>query len=96
MVWTILSIVMSAIALAGTILNAERNIYGFIFWLISNLYMSIRFFYIGEYAQSVLFLVYFLLAIRGIYAWTKKENAENKIHTKIKDIWDNRPNGFLK
>lgn len=70
--WTILSWIMSAVALTGTILNAEKNIIGFLFWLISNLYMAIRFFVIGEYAQSALFLVYFILAIRGIAVWSKK------------------------
>lgn len=72
MVWTILSWVMSGIALMGTILNAECNIIGFLFWLVSNLYMTIRFAYIGEYAQALLFLIYFLLAIRGIVVWQKK------------------------
>lgn len=73
MIWTILSWVMSAVALFGTILNAERNIYGFMFWFISNLYMVIRFAYIGEYAQAVLFFIYFILAIRGIISWRNKE-----------------------
>lgn len=71
--WTILSWVMSAVALAGTVLNAERNKWGFIFWLVSNLYMTVRFTYIGEYAQAVLFFVYTVLAIRGIISWTQKE-----------------------
>jgi nicotinamide riboside transporter PnuC len=71
--WTALSWVMSGVALAGTVLNAERNVYGFVFWLVSNLYMTIRFFYIGEYAQAVLFFVYTALAIRGIISWTQKE-----------------------
>lgn len=78
MVWTILSWVMSAVALFGTILNAERNIYGFLFWLVSNLYMTIRFAYIGEYAQATLFFIYFILAIRGIAAWKKKEKETYK------------------
>lgn len=76
--WTVLSWIMSAIALAGTLMNAERNKWGFAFWLISNLYMSIRFFVIGEYAQSALFFIYFLLAIRGIFSWTKKEKQDSK------------------
>ena len=71
--WTILSWVMSAVALAGTVLNAERNKWGFIFWLVSNLYMTVRFTYIGEYAQAVLFFIYTVLAIRGIISWTQKE-----------------------
>lgn len=73
MVWTVLSWIMSAIALAGTILNAEKNIFGFMFWVVSNLYMVIRFWVIGEYAQMTLFFVYFLLAIRGIYVWSKRK-----------------------
>lgn len=73
MVWTIMSWLMSAIALAGTFMNAERNKYGFYFWLTSNLYMTVRFAVIGEYAQSVLFFIYFILAIRGIFSWSKKE-----------------------
>lgn len=72
MIWSILSWVMSAIALAGTILNAEKNIYGFLFWLVSNLYMTIRFLVIGEYAQMTLFFIYFILAIRGIAVWQRK------------------------
>lgn len=73
MIWTVLSWIMSAIALLGTIWNAEKNKYGFVFWLISNLYMTIRFFVIGEYAQMTLFFIYFLLAIRGLIVWSKKE-----------------------
>lgn len=73
MVWTILSWIMSAVALAGTVMNAEMSIYGFLFWLVSNLYMTIRFAYIGEYAQATLFIIYFLLAIRGIVVWQRKK-----------------------
>lgn len=73
MVWTVLSWIMSAVALAGTIFNAEKNIYGFMFWVVSNLYMVIRFWVIGEYAQMTLFFIYFLLAIRGIYVWSKRK-----------------------
>ena len=78
MVWAILSWIMSAVALAGTIFNAERKVYGFLFWVVSNLYMTIRFFVIGEYAQMTLFLIYFILAIRGIAVWSKKEKEERK------------------
>lgn len=76
MIWTILSWSMSAIALAGTFMNAERNKIGFYFWTLSNLYMVIRFAVIGEYAQATLFFIYFILAIRGIFSWTKKEKCE--------------------
>jgi nicotinamide riboside transporter PnuC len=74
--WMASSWIMSAVALSGTFMNAERNKWGFVFWLVSNLYMTIRFFVIGEYAQSTLFFIYFILAIRGLFSWTKKENKE--------------------
>lgn len=86
MIWTVLSWIMSGCALIGTLMNAERNKWGFIFWLVSNLYMCIRFFVIGEYAQSLLFLIYFLLAIRGIISWTKKEQSENLSNTKLTEV----------
>jgi len=72
-VWHILSWLMSGVALAGTIINAERNKLGFVFWIVSNLYMTIRFAVISEYAQMILFFIYFILAIRGLYSWSKKE-----------------------
>lgn len=74
MIWTVLSWIMSGIALIGTILNAEKNIVGFLFWIVSNLYMTIRFLVIGEYAQATLFFAYLVLAFRGIFSWSKKEN----------------------
>ena len=78
MIWILLNWIMSAVALIGTIINAERNKVGFVFWLVSNLYMSIRFCVIGEYAQSTLFLIYFLLAIKGIAVWSEKEKKDLK------------------
>lgn len=77
MIWTILSWIMSGIALIGSILNSSGNKYGFIFWIISNLYMSIRFYAIGEYAQALLFAIYFIIAIRGLNVWSKKKTYED-------------------
>lgn len=71
--WNILNTVMSMVALLGTVWNAQRNKYGFIFWIVSNLYMVIRFAYIGEYPQMILFFIYFILAVQGFITWTKKE-----------------------
>lgn len=74
--WNFLSGIMSIIALCGTFLNAERKSVGFLFWLVSNLYMTIRFFVIEEYAQMVLFFIYFLLAIKGIAVWERKDKQQ--------------------
>lgn len=78
MIWSVLSWVMSAVALTGTIINAEKNKFGFVFWMVSNLYMTIRFAVIGEYAQMTLFFIYFLLAIRGIVVWSRKKESTSK------------------
>lgn len=75
-VWDVLSWFFAGVGLIGTCMNAERNKYGFIFWMFSNAYMVIRFLVIGEYAQMVLFFAYFVMAVRGIYSWIKKENQE--------------------
>lgn len=87
MIWNVLSWIMSAVALTGTIINAEKNKYGFVFWMVSNLYMTIRFAVIGEYAQMTLFFVYFLLAIRGIIVWSRKKGERPNLEAvKYEDI----------
>jgi nicotinamide riboside transporter PnuC len=64
---------ISLLALTGTILNAEKRRAGFYLWLITNLFWFIYDFKIGAYAQSALFFAYFLLAIRGLIVWKRKE-----------------------
>lgn len=81
MLFDILQWIMSGIALTGTILNSNMNKWGQAFWIISNIYMCILDWNAGLYAQSVLFFIYFLLAIKGIYTWTKKQNNKSKIWT---------------
>lgn len=72
----VLSWIMSGIALIGTVLNTEMNKWGQAFWIISNLYMCYTDFKAGLYAQSVLFFIYFILAIRGILVWSKKQKED--------------------
>lgn len=86
MVWTVLSWVMSFVALIGTIINAERNRWGFAFWAVSNAYMTVRFFVIGEYAQSALFFVYLILAFRGLISWKIREKSDKENACKIEKI----------
>lgn len=86
MFWTVASWVMSAVALTGTIINAERNRFGFVFWALSNAYMAIRFFVIGEYAQSLLFLIYLILAFRGLTRWAECEKIDSENAYKVKRV----------
>lgn len=79
-----MSWLISIIALIGTFLNANRNKYGFVIWLITNIYWTIADFNAGLYAQSALFLAYTLLAVKGLITWTKKEKQETR--EKYEDI----------
>ena len=54
--------------------------------------MCVRFFKIGEYAQSVLFLIYFLLAIKGVFVWTKKEKNEAQFSEQKNSVAENPEN----
>lgn len=65
--------IISSLALTGTILNANRNKYGFVLWFITNLFWVIVDFKSGLYAQSALFFAYTLLAIKGLITWSKAE-----------------------
>ena len=69
--------IVSIIALAGTVLNSNRNKYGFLIWIFTNLFWLVVDFRAGLYAQSALYGAYVFLAIRGLLTWTKKEK-ENK------------------
>ena len=66
--------IMSIIALIGTIINARANKWGFVLWTISNLYMAYINYRAGLYAIGTLFVIYFLLAIYGLYHWGKQED----------------------
>lgn len=74
----IITWIISILALTGTILNANRNKYGFILWLITNMYWTVIDFKTGLYAQSALFFAYTILAIKGIITWSKKEKEDSK------------------
>ena len=76
MSFEIITWVISGMALTGTILNSNRNKYGFILWFITNLFWVIVDFRAGLYAQSALFFAYTLLAVSGLVTWTKKEKKE--------------------
>lgn len=67
----IISIIAAAAALYGTHLNANQNRKGFYFWLATNAFFSVQSAVAGLPAQSILFLAYFFLAIRGLKKWEK-------------------------
>lgn len=76
MSFEVITWIVSALALTGTILNSSRNKWGFVLWFFTNLFWVIVDFKSGLYAQSALFLAYTVLAIKGIVTWTKKERQD--------------------
>ena len=63
-VWT-----FTLIALIGTFLNTRQIKEGFIFWFIADIFFVGHNYLIGEFAQSLLFLVYTFLALYGYFQW---------------------------
>lgn len=62
------------IALVGIVLNVRRKWQGFLFWLVSNAWWCVHNIAIGEYAQAVLFFVFWVLSVYGIHNWKRKES----------------------
>ncbi len=63
--------IITVLSIIGVVLNIKKNKYCFIIWTITNGSWCIYDFIIGAYAQSFLFLIYFILAIWGIYEWKR-------------------------
>ena len=62
--------VVTAMSLLGVVLNIHKRKECFTVWGITNFIWAIYDWRIGARAQSVLFTVYFLLAIWGLYKWS--------------------------
>ena len=65
--------IVTGLSILGTVLNIKKKPVCFVIWLVTNSLWCVYDFYIKNYAQSGLFLVYVGLAIWGIISWSKKE-----------------------
>lgn len=64
---------LAALSLVGVWLNIKKKSTCFIIWLATNASWTIYDFSIGAYAQSVLFFIYTILAVYGLYEWKYKK-----------------------
>ena len=64
--------IITLLSIIGVILNIKKNKYCFIIWACTNFTWMMVDFHAGLYAQAFLFLVYFVLALWGIYEWRKR------------------------
>jgi len=65
--------IITIFSLIGVVLNIYKNKYCFIIWAFTNFAWMIIDYIYGLYAQSALFLIYFILALWGLYKWKKEE-----------------------
>lgn len=63
------------ISLIGNFFIIKKSIMGFWFWLIADLFFIFLNFYLHETAQGVLYIIYTIFCLYGIYKWRKNESS---------------------
>jgi nicotinamide riboside transporter PnuC len=63
---------LTVLSIVGTILNIKKRRSGFILWALTNFIWMIVDFRAGLPAQGVLFGVYCVLALWGLWAWRRR------------------------
>ena len=66
--------VTAGISVIGVILNAQKKIISWYFWMVADLSWVGIGFYTKTYALSALFLFYFFLCFYGLYLWRKPQD----------------------
>ena len=65
--------IVAAFSLLGVVLNIKKNRLCFAIWACTNFAWMVIDIHEGIYAQGMLFGVYFVLALWGLYEWRKKK-----------------------
>ena len=80
----------TAITMTGTILNARQNKWGFVFWIIANIYFMICSFRAGpeQFPMAFVWVMNTFFSAQGLYIWSKKEKEEERKSNpeKVKEI----------
>jgi len=72
--FTIFTTVLTLLALIGVVLNIKKKISCFYIWFFTNASWACVDFSKGIPAQGVLFTIYTLLAVYGVYEWRKDKS----------------------
>ncbi|MHB8131557.1 MAG: nicotinamide mononucleotide transporter [Mobilitalea sp.] len=64
---------VTILSITGTVLNIRQKKSCFYIWIVTNAFLCVYNYHIKVYAQSILFLVYFSLAIWGACRWHRKK-----------------------
>ena len=65
--------VITLLSIIGTLANAYKKRWSFFIYLFTNAFWCIYDLYKGIYAQSILFAVYFVIAVIGIIKWKEED-----------------------
>lgn len=77
--WTwIIYWMVTIVALVGVVLNIEQDSRCFLIWMLTNAVFAFRTFFLGAYEMAVLFSIYFILAVAGVYRWNQKAKNEKE------------------
>jgi len=68
--------IITILSIIGVILNIYKNKYCFMIWAVTNFAWMVIDYRAGLYSQSLLFAVYFLLAIYGLWKWIEDAKLE--------------------
>lgn len=68
----ILTWVLFIVSFVGAIFNIKKRILGFVIWAGADVVFVAMYIYTETYASAVLFLMYTLVNLWGIYKWSKK------------------------
>lgn len=61
--------ILTVFSIIGVILNIYKKKYCFMIWAMTNFAWMVIDYRAGLYSQSLLFAVYFMLAIYGLWKW---------------------------
>ena len=75
--FTIFTWIVTLICVIGVIINAQKKIQGFYWWMVGNACWIIINLYNGVWAAAALFTFYFCMCFYGLYMWKKDERGED-------------------
>lgn len=75
----IISYVITAITLIGTLGNSFQKIWCFYIWIPTNLFWVVYNIVIGQYQQAIIYTVNCITSIIGLIKWSEQKNKENAV-----------------
>lgn len=79
----IISYIVTAITLIGTIANAFKKRWSFIIWICTNVFWMIYNFYIHQPQQAIIYMTNIITSIIGLIYWKKENKMESVIKWKV-------------